>query len=108
MQRGFYKRMVRASDLFAVQRHRSFQSDDRRNLLYGAQVMKKPVAIWTRYDDGSLDYCLVEEIKFSGGTPVAGGIGRLLRELGRRLYVFVGPVGYCAKHLKTLLLKPFA
>jgi len=70
--------------------------------------MKKPVAIWTRYDDGSLDYCLVEEIKFLGGTPSVGPIGRLLRELGRRLYVFVGPVGYCAKHLKTLLLKPFA
>jgi len=30
--------------------------------------MKRPVAIWTRYDDGTIDYCLVQPEKKYGAT----------------------------------------
>ena len=31
--------------------------------------MKRPVALWTRYDDGTIDYCLVEpEKKYLAST----------------------------------------
>jgi hypothetical protein len=34
--------------------------------------MKRPVALWTRYDDGSIDYCLVH-VSIRGG-----GIAKLI------------------------------
>lgn len=42
--------------------------------------MKRPVGIWTRYDDGSIDYCMVEQ-----RTSVAGSIPAWLSTVAGRL-----------------------